>query len=209
MNKSYKTNQEEFWSGEFGDSYIDRNKSDQLLASNMHFFSTILQNCNSINSVLELGANIGMNIKALKLLLPFSKFEGVEINQQAYEALITIAGVRGYHQSIFDFQPSQAYDFVFMKGVLIHINPEMLRLVYHKLYSSSKKYLCIAEYYNPTPVALSYRGHSDKLFKRDFAGDLMEQFPDIELIKYGFAYHRDPLFPQDDINWFLFKKNNL
>lgn len=38
MNNSFKTSQEEFWSGEFGNAYIDRNKSDQLLASNIHFF---------------------------------------------------------------------------------------------------------------------------------------------------------------------------
>ena len=69
-----------------------------------------------------------------------------------------------------------------------------------------KKYICIAEYYNPSPVALSYRGHSDKLFKRDFAGEFMKQFPDVELVQYGFAYRSDPNFPQDDINWFLLKK---
>jgi spore coat polysaccharide biosynthesis protein SpsF len=206
MNTSFKTDQEIFWSGEFGNQYIDRNKSEQLLASNMHFFSQILHHCNSIKTVLELGANVGMNIKALKLLLPFSKFSGVEINEAAYRSLISIDGVQGYHQSIFNFEPQHLYDFVFIKGVLIHINPEMLHIAYEKLYNSSNHYICIAEYYNPTPVALNYRGHPDKLFKRDFAGEFMDLFPDAELVKYGFAYHRDPLYPQDDINWFLFKK---
>jgi spore coat polysaccharide biosynthesis protein SpsF len=206
MNKSYKTNQEEFWSGEFGDAYIDRNKSDQLLASNIHFFSEILKGAGSIKTVLELGANVGMNIKALKHLLPHASFAGVEINKAAYESLISINGVQGYHQSVFDFEPEQSYDFVFIKGVLIHINPEMLPLAYEKLYVSSSKYICIGEYYNPSPVALSYRGHNDKLFKRDFAGEFMKQFPQVELIKYGFSYHGDPNFPQDDINWFLLKR---
>lgn len=206
MNKSFKTKQEEFWSGEFGDEYINRNVSEHLLASNIHFFSEILNSCSPINTVLELGANVGMNIRALKLLLPFAKFAGVEINKAAYQSLIAIEGVQGYHQSIFDFQPKETADFVFIKGVLIHINPDMLKLAYEKLYQSSSRYICIGEYYNPTPVALSYRGHSDKLFKRDFAADIIEQFPDLELIKYGFAYRKDPLFPQDDITWFLFKK---
>jgi len=31
-------------------------------------------------------------------------------------------------------------------------------------------------------------------------------FVDLELVDYGFVYHRDPVFPQDDINWFLMKK---
>lgn len=206
MTSQFKTNQEEFWAGEFGDSYIDRNKSSQLLASNIHFFSEILKECNNINSVLELGCNVGMNLKALKLLLPFSSLSGVEINETAYKELISIEGVKGYNQSIFDFNVSEENDFVFIKGVLIHINPDMLKVVYEKLYTSSKKYICIGEYYNPTPVALNYRGHNDKLFKRDFASEIMDQYQDLELVKYGFSYRKDPLFPQDDITWFLLKK---
>ena len=82
----------------------------------------------------------------------------------------------------------------------------MLHLVYKKLYDSSNKYILIAEYYNPKPVSISYRGHSKKLFKRDFAGEFMDSFNDIKLVDYGFVYHRDNCFPQDDINWFLFEK---
>ncbi len=69
----------------------------------------------------------------------------------------------------------------------------------------SKKYILIAEYYNPTPVEMEYRGHREKLFKRDFAGEMMDQYNDLTLVDYGFVYHRDP-FPQDDITWFLMKK---
>ena len=94
-----------------------------------------------------------------------------------------------------------------MKGVLIHINPEKLRDVYKLLYNSCSKYILIAEYYNPFPVEITYRGHKGKLFKRDFAGELMDLFPDVGLIDYGFCYHRDPNFSQDDITWFLLKKN--
>lgn len=206
MSQLYKTAQEEFWSGEFGNDYINRNKSDQLLASNVNYFSRILEGCSAIENVLELGANIGMNMKALKILLPSAHLSGVEINEAAYKELIGIDNVKGFHQSIFDFTTDDLFDFVFIKGVLIHLNPDMLHIAYEKLYSSSRKYICIGEYYNPVPVALNYRGHSDKLYKRDFAGEFMNQYPDVELVKYGFAYHKDPLFPQDDINWFLFKK---
>ena len=206
MSQLYKTAQEQFWSGEFGNDYINRNKSDQLLASNVNYFSKILEGCSAIENVLELGANIGMNMKALKILLPSAHLNGVEINEAAYKELISIDNVKGFHQSIFDFATDDLFDFVFIKGVLIHLNPDMLHIAYEKLYSSSRKYICIGEYYNPVPVALNYRGHSDKLYKRDFAGEFMDQYPDVELVKYGFAYHKDPLFPQDDINWFLFKK---
>ena len=35
----YSTEQEEFWAGEFGTEYIQRNQSKVLLASNINFFS--------------------------------------------------------------------------------------------------------------------------------------------------------------------------
>lgn len=91
-------------------------------------------------------------------------------------------------------------------GVLIHINPNELKTVYEKLYTSSKKYILIAEYYNPSPVEIPYRGNKERLFKRDFAGEFLDMFPDCKLEDYGFVYHRDNNFPLDDITWFLMKK---
>ncbi len=55
-------------------------------------------------------------------------------------------------------------------------------------------------------VPLDYRGLSNKLFKRDFAGEMLDKYPDLQLVDYGFVYHNDNSFPQDDINWFLLKK---
>ena len=34
---NYQTEQEKFWAGEFGTDYIDRNKGEKLLASNLNF----------------------------------------------------------------------------------------------------------------------------------------------------------------------------
>jgi hypothetical protein len=64
----------------------------------------------------------------------------------------------------------------------------------------------LCEYYNPAPTTVSYRGHNERLFKRDFAGEIMDRHPEMQLVDYGFAYHRDPNFPQDDITWFLMEK---
>ena len=38
----YKTEQEEFWAGEFGTDYIQRNTGPELLASNLGFFGKAL-----------------------------------------------------------------------------------------------------------------------------------------------------------------------
>ena len=65
--------------------------------------------------------------------------------------------------------------------------------------------MLIVEYYNPTPVTVSYRGNDDRLFKRDFAGEMIDKY-NMKLVDYGFVYHRDNMFPLDDMNWFLLEK---
>lgn len=55
-------------------------------------------------------------------------------------------------------------------------------------------------------MEVDYRGHEDRLFKRDFASELWDRFPDLSLIDYGFVWRRDPLAAKDDTTWFLFEK---
>ena len=73
-------------------------------------------------------------------------------------------------------------DLTFTYGVLIHINPDYLDCVYDNLVTGSKKYVLVSEYYNPSPTKISYRAHSDRLFKRDFV-DLIDKFG-LKLIDY-------------------------
>ena len=204
---TFQTEQEAFWAGEFGADYIDRNRGDALLASNLDFFGKALRQARGLASCMEFGANIGMNLRALKLLHPKQEQFGIEINAEAARQLgefIPPGNVS--QQSILEYVPSRTFDLVLIKGVLIHMNPEVLPTVYDKLHEAMGKYLLVAEYYSPAPVAIPYRGHADRLFKRDFAGEIMERHPDLALVDYGFAYRRDPNFPQDDITWFLMGK---
>jgi pseudaminic acid biosynthesis-associated methylase len=205
MKSAFGSPQEEFWAGDFGDDYISRNDSKKLLASNINLFSKILSQTNlNTKSFLEIGANIGMNINAIQKLIPDANFTAVEINKKACE-ILEKTGCKVIEGSIQDVLIDETFDFVFSKGVLIHLNPNQLDLIYNKLFKWSRKYILIAEYYNPTPVSIDYRGNSEKLFKRDFAGELMDKFPQIKLLDCGFAYHRSK-FPQDDISWFLLQK---
>lgn len=207
---AYKTEQEEFWSGEFGTEYVDRNNNRNILVSDIAVFAEILKRTQKISSAIEFGSNIGLNLKAMKTLLPKLSCAAVEINHKAAEILKNDSffdnGIEVAESSILDYDVEKQYDFVLIKGVLIHINPEELHSVYDKLYDSSKRYICIAEYYNPSPVTVNYRGNTERLFKRDFAGEFMDRFPNCELIDYGFKYHRDNHFSLDDITWFLLEK---
>ena len=206
----FKTEQETFWAGSFGNEYIQRNQGDALLASNLNFFSTALRTVCGVKSCIEFGANIGMNLKAMKLLYPAVELHGIEINTGASNELARVIPAGNVvNSSILDFAPLRTWDLVLIKGVLIHINPASLLSVYDKLVASCARYLLVAEYYNPTPIAIPYRGHNDRLFKRDFAGEILERHSQMRLLDYGFAYRRDPCFPQDDITWFLMERNDL
>lgn len=209
--KNFKTGQESFWAGEFGSEYIQRNKSSELLASNIAFFSKALAAARicSDGGCIEFGANIGMNLKGLQLLYPKMELHAIEINPQATIELGTVIPPGNIYQaSILEFTPERTWDLVLIKGVLIHINPDCLSQVYDTLYHATGRYLLVCEYYNPRPVSINYRGHSERLFKRDFCGEILDRHNDLELIDYGFVYHRAPNFPQDDVTWFLMEKRD-
>ena len=205
----YKTEQEDFWAGEFGTEYIQRNAGPDLLAANLAFFCKALARASKPASCIEFGANIGMNLRALKLLYPSQEQHAIEINEAAAEQLSAVVPQSNiYRKSILDFAPDRVWDLVLSKGVLIHIKPEFLAAAYDALRKATGRYLLVCEYYNPVPVTVPYRGHADRLFKRDFCGELLGRFADLRLLDYGFAYRRDPDFPQDDITWFLMEKRN-
>lgn len=206
-----KTEQEKFWAGEFGTEYSDRNVGANILASNLALFADIFKRVPKLSSVVEFGANIGLNLKALDLLYPGQAQSAVEINEVAAKKINdALPNTKVFNLSISDFEPGMLVDgpcdLALIKGVLIHINPEQLNMVYEKLYESSKRFILVCEYYNPKPDTVSYRGHADKLFRRDFAGELLDRYSDVNLVNYGFAYHRDPSFPQDDLTWFLLER---
>lgn len=198
--------QEKFWSGSFGDEYSLRNQGPEIVASNISMFAHAMSHMVDLpKTVLEFGANVGLNFLALRALIPDVDFTGVEVNQLASQKLGTL-GCKSVNSSIQDFESSLTFDLTLLKGVLIHINPDQLPDTYAKIYEYSAHYILLAEYYNPTPVEVPYRGHSDRLYKRDFAGEMLDMFPNLRLVASGFAYHR-AIFPQDDLTWFLLEKN--
>lgn len=201
-----QTTQEQLWAGEFGEAYIDRNRGVDLVASNTELFRKVLDRTEGVGSVLELGCNIGNNLRALRDLLPDGQLHAVEINAQAAAEVEAWGGATVEVGSILDFEPTRTWDLTFTKGVLIHINPDRVGDVYAALVRSSNRYVLVCEYFNPVPVEVSYRGHEGALFKRDFAGEMLDAFPELRLVDYGFTYHRDPQFPLDDSTWFLMEK---
>jgi len=202
----FKTEQESFWAGNFGNEYIARNSTPELFAANLALFARILNETSKISSAIEFGANIGLNLRALRQLVPNIELTGVEINSRAAAILRDWGGCEVRESSILDYEPMRTVDLAFTKGVLIHINPAELPRVYDLLFGTSHRYVLMVEYYNPMPVEVVYRGEPGRLFKRDFAGEFLDRFSSTALLNYGFIYRRDNCFPQDDLTWFLIEK---
>ena len=71
----------------------------------------------------------------------------MEINEKAAAECRKIKNVRVFQESILTFQTDKTYDLTFTSGVLIHIAPDKLPLVYRTLYQHTKRYVLVSEYY--------------------------------------------------------------
>lgn len=203
------TEQSAFWQGEFGDAYTERNAIHA--SERVPFFQTIVDLTPNLQTVCELGANKGHNLVALQTIKNTIQPTGVEINASAAAQLQALEGVTGIEADILadEFTVNDVYDLVMTCGVMIHLNPEKLPLVYERMRALSKEYILINEYFNPSPVEISYRGHSERLFKRDFAGEFMDAAEaageKFNIVATGFLWKRDnPAW--DDTTWFLLKR---
>lgn len=206
---SFSTEQEEFWFGPFGAKYTERNSGGDLLQSNIFFWSQVFQIIGPVESVFEIGCNRGLNLDAIKTLLPSCNTVGLEINQAAAREC-SMNGHNIIEGSILNQKkedlPLFTSQLSISCGVLIHINPASLPAAYELLYHSSTEFILISEYFSTEPCEVAYRGHSGKIFKRDFAAEMLAMFP-LELVSYGFKWRHDPLTPLDDQTWFLLRKS--
>ena len=199
--------QETFWKSEFGDDYILRNSLNENLEMRTAEFRKFFLSVNEIDSVLEFGTNVGTNLEVIKSFFPNAELHGNEINENAIKELAKVIPDKNIHKgSMVDLEINQQFDLVMTRGVLIHLNPNDLNNAYNQLYKYSKKYILIVEYFSKQPAEIEYRGNKNKLFKRDFCRELLDNYNDLKLVDYGFLYSSDNQFSFDDNNWFLLEK---
>jgi pseudaminic acid biosynthesis-associated methylase len=191
MDDDLKKNllQRKFWSGDFGNSYITRNlkNPDQIYDGNItieNIFEEFFQNMDKSSKILELGCNIGLKLSLLHKM-GFSDLSGVELNETAFNAAKkNNPSIKFYNSSIEKFEPSEGeYDLVFTSGVLIHINPNSINLILDKIVNLSKKYIFGFEYFSEKLEEITYRGHSNVLWKQNFPLLFTQRFPDISVVK--------------------------
>jgi spore coat polysaccharide biosynthesis protein SpsF len=202
--------QVDFWRGDFGNTYTSRNNlKPELARARVAMWSSILGHTLKAPpaSILEVGANIGVNLRALRMLSG-ARMMALEPNDKAREILVedevVAAGdVKAGIASAIGW-PDKAADLVFTSGVLIHIHPDNLHASMREIHRCSARWIVSVEYFADRPTEVAYRGHNEVLFKRDFGGEWLDLFPELRPVAYGFEWKR--VTGLDNLTWWLFEK---
>ena len=207
---SVVTPQLKTWTGRFGDAYADRNDfADWKMQPGVEAFQRMIGNL-SIQSVLEVGSNVGLNLLFVNRLFNGRvKLYAVEPNQRAFEKLqsqTTMKLEQAWNCDVFRLPLlDSSIDLVFMAGVLVHIAPADLGRATDEIVRVARKYILCIEYFAHTPEEVPYRGRRALLFKRDFGAFYADRFPNLRCVDYGFLWKRE-LRIFDDLTWWLFEK---
>jgi len=205
-----QTKQEGLWRGEFGDAYNTRNNvTDQKLAALSTNWVHVLRATMGAppRSILEVGANVGLNLRALRGLTGAELF-ALEPNAAARAKLAADNVVPA--ANILDGLATSirlgdaSVDLAFTSGVLIHIHPKDLLASVKEIHRVARRYVVCIEYFSDKEEEIAYRGHTEALFKRDFGSFYLDNFPDLQVVDYGFAWKR--LTGLDNLTWWLFEK---
>ena len=202
QRESEATRLEQLWGGEFGDAYIDRNREpgDMRRPFWQHVFQTV-----PAHRVLEVGCNVGINLKWISAHVTPHEVYGVDVNRKALEELRqTQPGVNAVWTPARDLPFRDGwFDLVFTTGVLIHQPPSTLPLVMSEIVRCSRRYVLCGEYYADTLTEVPYRGQTGALYKRDFGGLYQELFPELQLLDKGFLPRAQGW---DDVTYWIFQK---
>ena len=193
------TKQEDFWSGDFGKQYTDRNSRtadewDQFYQENWGI-TKIEMNEMFIGEfprdirILEVGCNTGMQLAGLRRM-GFDNVWGVELQPYAVEeAKRFTEGVNLVCGSGFDLPFKDGFfDIVVTNGVLIHIAPKTLHDFMSEMVRCSRKYIWGFEYFADEVTQIDYRGHDDYLWKADYGQIFADSFGMREVQKKLFPY---------------------
>lgn len=213
------TAQENFWTGDFGREYTDRN-SRQLGEWNAFYRATWGQTKLEMNEafvghlprearILEVGCNTGMQLRGLQEA-GFTNLYGVELQSYAVEkAKQYTQHVNLIQGSGFDLPfKDNFFDVVTTNGVLIHIAPADLPRIMAEIVRCSRRYIWGFEYFAPELAAVPYRGNEGFLWKADYAQLFLKQFSELRLVKQElYSYVTNAERGNQDVMYLLEKTN--
>ena len=189
-----KTKQIDFWAGEFGKEYTNRNTHSQQEwhqsyiekygASKIDLNNRLIADLPKDAKILEVGCNTGHQLAALREQ-GFTNLYGIELQWYAVEkAKEHLQHINILQGSGFDLPFKDNYfDLVCTNGVLIHIAPDDLPIIMAEIYRCSKKYIMGFEYYAPKLTSIHYRGNDGFMWKADYADIYLQNKKDLSLVK--------------------------
>lgn len=177
----------DLWTSPFGNDYTKRQAAN--ISARRDVWQMVLPP--DLESVLEVGANVGANLEAMELCTE-ADFYATEPNDLAREELKSAelcAQVTAdpAHKLSFD---DNSMDLVFTSGVLIHIPPDKLAASMAEIHRVSRRWIIAAEYFAPSEEMIPYRGHDNALWRRDYGSLYLDQFPDLRCHACLFAWKR-------------------
>lgn len=201
-----KTKQTDFWSGEFGKEYTDRNTLENIDVWNDNYiklygvsrfdmFNTFLSGLDKESKILEVGCNTAQQLVALQTL-GFKTLYGIELQLYAVEKAKSITkNINVIQGSAFDIPFKDEYfDLVMTNGVLIHISPNDIPKVLSEIVRCSKKHIMGFEYFSEELKGVNYRGNKDFLWKMNYVQAYQNNFPNLSLkkeVQYPFIVERE------------------
>ena len=190
-----ETAQTKVWTGKFGRDYTERNRFADDEAFNALYVKRYGQSRDAINQdwlsvvprdsrVLEVGANIGNQLRALRRI-GFRRLFGIELQRYCVEEAKRLNPEADIVEgSAFDIPFKDGFfDLVFTNNVLIHIAPGDIGRVLGEMHRVSRRWIWGFEYYAPEFTVIPYRGREDLLWKADYAALFREQFPDLKSLR--------------------------
>jgi pseudaminic acid biosynthesis-associated methylase len=194
---------EDLWAGDFGDDYVERNKA---ASEGRHPFWADRLAKLEVTSALEVGCNVGGNLRWLAELLGAQNVAGVDVNETALDVVrselpgvdVRVATAR---ELPFD---DDAFDLVFTTGVLIHQSPDELPRVMDEIVRCSRRYVLCGEYRADELEEVPYRGQRGALYKQDYGRLYQERFPQLRLLEEGFLPKSEGVW--DDVTYWVFEQ---
>lgn len=194
----------DLWKSGFGNDYTERN-TRQSLPAREHLWKQIFPiGC---QSVLEVGANIGLNLEAISQRSSCQMFatEPNDMARAKLEALglVPPQNITADTADAIHF-PDRTADLVFTSGVLIHVPPDKLRDSMREIHRTAKRWIIIGEYFAPQEEMIPYRGHDNALWRRDYGSLFLDTFPDLKCTAHMFAWKRATGL--DNLTFWVFEK---
>jgi len=193
---------ESLWSGEFGDAYVDRNLG--AYTSRQPFWQGVIEKT-SPSRVLEVGCNVGGNLRWIAPGLPAGATYGIDVNLKGLSTLRAefpeVNSILGSAREL-PFKDGW-FDLVFTMGVLIHQPEDSVLEVMSEMARCSSRYVLCGEYFAAETTEVPYRGVEGALFKRDYGKAFVGVDPNLSLTDTGYLTAAEGF---DDITWWLFEK---